>query len=131
LKGCGLGLTPSGDDFIAGLVIGLHLLQQMQNRDYQAVADAVANAARGNNIFSNTFLDLARQGLLFGRMKDLILALANAGPNATVRENRRSLETAAARLLAIGECSGADLGTGFFMTVSHFMTVSSLQSAGA
>jgi hypothetical protein len=122
LKGCGLGLTPSGDDFIAGLVIGLRLLQQMQGRDYQAVADTVANAARGTNIFSNTFLELARQGLLFGRMKDLILAMVNTDQGATVRRSRSRLKTAAARLLAIGGCSGADLGTGFFMTVSAWQS---------
>ncbi len=109
LKGCGVGLTPSGDDFIAGLLIGLNLLQEMHGRDYQPIADAIFNAAQGNNIFSNTFLDLARQGRLFGRMKDLILSLRGGSRNA--------VEKSAKKLFAIGESSGADLGTGFWMTV--------------
>jgi hypothetical protein len=142
LKGCGLGLTPAGDDFIAGLLIGLHLLQRFATadspsppreeragerrpfskpckgnlcpascgQDFQPVADAVFRAARGDNPFSNTFLDLARRGLLFGPMKDLLLALVS-GSAGSVRGTAR-------KLFAIGETSGADLATGLFLTVA-------------
>ena len=116
LKGCGLGLTPSGDDFIAGLLIGLNLLQQLRGRDYRKTADAVFRAAKGRNIFSNSFLDLARRGLLFGRMKDVILAL--------VRDSEQAVRKSTEKLLAIGGSSGADLGTGFFMTVRGEIEVS-------
>jgi hypothetical protein len=101
LSGCGIGLTPSGDDFIAGLLIALHLRGE--------TVDDIFEAARSDNIFSNSFLNLARQGRLFGRMKNLILALMHGG-DAAVREATR-------RLLAIGESSGADLGTGFYITI--------------
>jgi hypothetical protein len=101
LRGCGLGLTPSGDDFIAGHLIGLHLRGE--------TADDVFEAARSDNIFSNTFLDLARQGRLFGRLKNLILALMHGGEKA-VRETTT-------KLFAVGGTSGADLATGFYMTV--------------
>ena len=109
LKGCGLGLTPSGDDFIAGLLIGLNLLQELRGQAFQPMADAVFGAAEGDNIFSNTFLDLARRGLLFGRMKDLLFVLMT-GSEASVRK-------ATGKLFAIGASSGADLATGFFLTV--------------
>jgi hypothetical protein len=109
LKGCGLGLTPSGDDFIAGLLIGLNLLQELRGQAFQPTADAIFGAAEGDNIFSNTFLDLARRGLLFGRMKDLLIELMT-GSEASVRK-------ATGKLLAIGASSGADLATGFFLTV--------------
>jgi hypothetical protein len=109
LKGCGLGLTPSGDDFIAGLLIGLNLLQELRGQAFQPTADAIFGAAEGDNIFSNTFLDLARRGLLFGRMKDLLLVLMT-GSEASVRK-------ATGKLFAIGASSGADLATGFFLTV--------------
>jgi len=111
LKGCGLGLTPGGDDFIAGLLIGLHLLQKLRGRDFRLTRETVFRAARGNNMFSNTFLDLARRGLLFGRMKDLLLALL-AGSEASVRK-------AAGKLFAVGETSSADLATGFYLTVRN------------
>jgi len=109
LKGCGLGLTPAGDDFIAGFLIGLHLLQELRGQDMQSTADAVFRTARGKNIFSNTFLDLARRGLLFGRLKDLLLALVS-GSEGSVRK-------AAGKLFGIGETSGADLATGLFITL--------------
>ncbi len=102
LHGCGLGLTPSGDDFLAGHLIGLNLRGQPTN--------AVFEAARSANLFSNTFLELAAQGRLFGRMKNLVLALMHGG-EASVRECTR-------KLFAIGETSGADLGTGFYMTMT-------------
>jgi hypothetical protein len=109
LKGCGLGLTPSGDDFIAGLLIGLNLLQKLHGQAFQPTADAVFGAAEGDNIFSNTFLDLARRGLLFGRMKDLLLVLMTG--------NEASVRKVTGKLFAIGASSGADLATGFFLTV--------------
>jgi hypothetical protein len=111
LKGCGLGLTPAGDDFIAGFLIGLHLLSKLRGQDSQSTADAVFRAARGKNIFSNTFLDLANRGMLFGHLKDLLLALIT-GSEASVRKATR-------KLFAIGETSGADLATGFFMTLQN------------
>jgi hypothetical protein len=116
LRGCGLGLTPSGDDFIAGLLIGLNLLQQLHGRNHQKLADEVFRAAKAGNVFSNSFLDLARRGLLFGRMKNLVHALLHEGEDAV----RKS----AAKLLAIGGTSGADLGTGFLLTVRGEMGVS-------
>jgi hypothetical protein len=100
LKGTGLGLTPSGDDFIAGHLIGLNLRGE--------VADEIFEAARSDNIFSNTFLDLARQGRVFGRMKNLILALMTGC----------GVQECTERLFAVGETSGADLATGFYMTVT-------------
>jgi hypothetical protein len=109
LKGCGLGLTPAGDDFIAGFLIGLHLLQKLRGQELQPMADAVFRAAKGGNIFSNAFLDLARRGLLFGRMKDLLVAL---------RLSRQgSARNAAEALFAFGGTSGADLATGLLMTL--------------
>jgi Protein of unknown function (DUF2877) len=102
LGGCGIGLTPSGDDFIAGHLIALNLRGE--------TANDVFEAARSNNIFSNTFLDLARQGRLFGRMKNLILALTH-GSKMAVRECTE-------KLFAVGGTSGADLGTGFYLTMN-------------
>ncbi len=109
LKGCGAGLTPSGDDFIAGMLIGLHLVQQLCQRELRPVIDTIFRAATGNNIFSNTFLDLASRGLLFEKMKKLIVAILGDESDA--------VRVAAMDLFAIGATSGADLGTGFLMTL--------------
>ena len=109
LKGCGLGLTPAGDDFIAGLLIGLHITHRLRGKDARPTADAVFHAARGKNIFSNTFLDLARRGLLFGSMRDLLRALVSGSEGSVHRASRK--------LFGIGETSGADLATGLFLTL--------------
>ncbi|HUI06147.1 MAG TPA: DUF2877 domain-containing protein [Verrucomicrobiae bacterium] len=105
LSGCGLGLTPSGDDFIAGLLIGLNL----RGTGSRGLANQVFAAARSDNVYSDTFLDLARRGRLFGRMKNLILALG--------RESEDDVRKCTESLLAVGGTSGADLGTGFFLTL--------------
>jgi hypothetical protein len=109
LKGCGFGLTPAGDDFIAGFLIGLHILQKLRGQNLQPTRDAIFRAARGDSVFSNTFLDLARRGLLYGRIKDLLLALTSG--------SRSSVRKAALALFAVGETSGADLATGLFMSL--------------
>jgi hypothetical protein len=109
LKGCGAGLTPSGDDFIAGVLVGLHFVQQHRQLELGPVIGKIFRAATGNNIFSNTFLDLARRGLVCERLKNLILAL--------VGEDSDALRAAALKLFAVGATSGSDLGTGFLMTL--------------
>ncbi|MFQ5753929.1 MAG: DUF2877 domain-containing protein [bacterium] len=109
LKGCGFGLTPGGDDFIAGVLIGLNFIQKMLGRDCRRHIKTIYAAARGGNIFSNTFLYLAKEGLLFESMKSLIASLLYG----TEKEIRQCTK----RLFSIGGSSGADLGVGFFMTV--------------
>lgn len=109
LKGCGPGLTPSGDDFIAGLLFGVNFLQEVLHRDFKQLIDVVHQTARSGNIFSQTFLDLAREGRVFERLKALIHALNYA--------KERELHACAERLFAVGASSGADLATGFLKTV--------------
>ena len=109
LKGCGMGLTPSGDDFIAGVLVGLHVVQLLRRRELGEVIDTIFRAALGDNIFSRTFLDLARRGLVSEKQRNLILALSDEHPDA--------LRGAALNLFAMGATSGADLGTGFLMTL--------------
>lgn len=109
LKGCGPGLTPSGDDFIAGLLFGLNFLQEVLHRDFKQLINVVYQTASSGNIFSQTLLDLAREGRVFERLKDLIHALNCA--------EERELHACAERLFAVGASSGADLATGFLKTV--------------
>lgn len=109
LGGCGFGLTPSGDDFIAGLLIGINLLQRMYGIDLSSSLEEVFQASRSGNLLSDTFLYLAKEGLLCEGMKNLIWALFEGG--------KEEIRSHAKRLLLVGETSGADLGTGFYLTV--------------
>ena len=71
--------------------------------------ETIFRAAVGDNIFSRTFLDLARRGLVSEKQKNLILALSGGASGA--------LRGAALNLFAMGATSGADLGTGLLMTL--------------
>ncbi len=107
LKGCGRGLTPSGDDFIAGLLIGMDLLQKLYPVDFRKTMDTVYQAALGENLLSNRLLALARRGLLFEKLKKLVEAL--------VHGEAEEVQTASREVFAVGASSGADLSTGFLM----------------
>jgi hypothetical protein len=109
LKGCGWGLTPSGDDFLAGLLIGVGLLQKLYRQDFSSAMDSIHEAALGGNVLSNSLLGLARKGLLFERMKKLVAALLGG--------EAEEVAAAARGLFAVGASSGADLATGFLMAV--------------
>jgi hypothetical protein len=109
LQGCGFGLTPSGDDFIAGLLVGLNFIQKMFGSNLSALIAAVYEASIDSNIFSNAFLYLAKEGLLFEKLKKLILALIHGG--------EKEVYECTGSLFSVGGTSGADLATGFFMTV--------------
>ena len=109
LKGCGWGLTPSGDDFIAGLLVGMELLQKLYEVDFSRTMDAVYEAALGENLLSNRLLALARRGLLFEKLKKLVEVL--------VQGETEEVAAASREVFAVGASSGADLSTGFLMMV--------------
>ena len=109
LRGSGFGLTPSGDDFIAGLLIAMHLLQRMFGWDLGELAGVVYESSRSENILSDTLLTFAREGRGTERTKNLVTAVL-CGTQSRVREHTE-------RLLRVGETSGADLGTGFCMAM--------------
>jgi len=105
LKGCGFGLTPSGDDYLAGMLFGLHLRMRAGLGDLSESVETVHAAALGASLFSNTLLGSARRGLFFEEIKLLAEALLEGG------EDR--IERAAEGLLSVGHSSGADLAAGF------------------
>ena len=106
IAGCGLGLTPSGDDFIAGALIALRLLNKNEE-----LARQIARAAQTDNALSAHFIELAAEGRAPEDVKQLSDALAN-GATRDVRE-------AAFRVIKHGETSGADLATGLLMTLKE------------
>jgi len=111
LKGCGFGLTPSGDDFIAGLLCGLNVLERAYGWDLSRSRECVYEAARSGNLLADVFLGLARDGRVCQATKCLLAALLQAGSG----EIRRST----AELCRMGQTSGADFATGFLMTLRN------------
>ncbi|MCX5790239.1 MAG: acyl-CoA synthetase FdrA [Elusimicrobia bacterium] len=62
LKGLGHGLTPSGDDFLAGFLLGLNALQSAFGMDFGTQISTIRRAARSGNRFAEAFLDCAARG---------------------------------------------------------------------
>ncbi|MFQ5639820.1 MAG: DUF2877 domain-containing protein [bacterium] len=106
VHGCGFGLTPSGDDFIAGLLYGLHFSRRVFGNDCQKLIDDIYAACKRGNIFSKTFLYLAKEGAFFEKLKKLITALIDS--------REKEIRLCTERLFSVGETSGADLMTGFW-----------------
>ena len=88
IRGCGEGLTPSGDDFLCGWMLALRL------RGNVSPIPAILARARGQNPVSNAFLDLSAQGRVHVAMKRLLHAPSAARAKA---------------VCAFGHSSGADL----------------------
>ncbi len=105
MKGCGFGLTPSGDDFIAGMLIALNLLQRLNKEDFSQQIERIYKSAKTDNIFSNIFLNLACKGLLFENMKKLI--------HAILHQEKQQIVNCTRKLCSVGSTSGADLAAGF------------------
>ncbi|MCK4338726.1 MAG: DUF2877 domain-containing protein [Candidatus Cloacimonetes bacterium] len=108
-KGSGFGFTPSGDDFITGLLLALYINQEINSKDLSRTRNMVYEAAIGNNLISNTFLYFAKEGLFFERFKNFVLSLLYEGENRIYEYTRT--------LLTIGETSGADMLIGFLFTL--------------
>lgn len=115
LRGLGRGLTPAGDDVLAGFLAGCSVVEGLFNRDMGRIKRAVFTNARGRNLISNAFLVCAREGRLFERLKRLVEACALS-----------SEQNVAARVkdvVRVGGTSGADIATGFLLAAERFCLV--------
>lgn len=106
LKGRGFGLTPSGDDFLAGFMLGLHAAAAAPGLDLSSEIRMIRSSSRSRNIFSESFLRCAAEGRFFERAKALTETLFSGDADAVRRSS--------ARLCSIGASSGADLGVGLY-----------------
>ena len=107
VKGLGRGLTPSGDDFIAGLLFALHLRGGLFGEHVKGQIQAIGEAAQSDNPFSRAMLDCAARGRAFKRLKHLI--------NSLFEVDVVNIEARTEELTAIGATSGADLATGLVL----------------
>ena len=113
LKGLGFGLTPSGDDYIAGLLAAFNLLESLDGIDRSGLRREIAAAARSGNLLSNSFITLAADGFLFAGFKELVGAL--------LQEDADDIRRATEKLVALGESSGSDMGVGFLLTMKNLL----------
>lgn len=101
LVGLGEGLTPSGDDVLAGVLLALRYLGRPSCADglWASIAEQVP---RRTTALSATLLATAAEGEAVPQVIELLAALAG----------HRPLEPALDRLLAVGSTSGSDIAHG-------------------
>jgi hypothetical protein len=102
LLGLGPGLTPAGDDVVAGLLVALH--HHAEQRDLLA-ADVARLASARTTALSAALLRQAAAGRAVPAVTALADALAGHGPDTDVARALR-------RLLAVGSTSGTALAHG-------------------
>lgn len=112
LAGLGPGLTPAGDDWLAGWLVGLRVQTALPSAEQQpaltfdAVAQAVVEAAADQTTgLSLAFLQAAAAGAVSQGWHSLLAALLSADPAA--------LAAAVAEVMRHGSTSGADMLAGF------------------
>jgi hypothetical protein len=102
LVGLGPGLTPAGDDVLAGLLVGLHHHETLRA---PLAADVDRLAAGRTTTLSAELLRHAADGLAMPAVVAVADALAGHGSDG-------DLEAAVARLVAVGHSSGTALAHG-------------------
>lgn len=111
IRGLGFGLTPSGDDFIVGFLLGLVIIERIDGCDLRAFRQRIYDIAVGQNPVSNTFLYCAKEGWLFDRWKRVLASLLS--------DEDVSRDDVVRRVVAVGETSGADTAVGFVFSIKY------------
>jgi len=102
LVGLGPGLTPAGDDVLAGMLVALH---HTPTAARELAAEILPLAAHGTTALSATLLNHAAQGYAVSALLDLADLVAGHGA-------ARHLPAAVARLVDVGHSSGTALAWG-------------------
>ena len=104
LVGLGNGLTPAGDDWIVGSLLGAWIV--WQESEIGRLADTVAKSATGKTTqLSTAMIQAASHGECSAPWHDLLAAL--------LAEDAGLIRAAAERIVARGHTSGADALSGF------------------
>ncbi len=109
LKSSGRGLSPAGDDFIAGLLLGVHFNASLSGKNLSGLVNSMYGEALGSNLLVNAFLFHAKEGNYFGLFKNFVFSLP---------QTKKTLN-GLIKLLSVGATSGADLLSGYIFSVKH------------
>lgn len=104
IVGLGPGLTPSGDDFLVGMLAVLNVPGHPGGSHLPALGEAICGAASATNDISFAALSRAVVGAVPQPLIDLIEAVMHRASD--------DLATAVRRVLQIGSSSGTDIACG-------------------
>lgn len=116
IAGCGIGLTPSADDFLCGLMTSLQmeaLVRHETGRVTSLTAAMAEKAASRTNLVSGTFLREAGCGLVSQDVRELMKALYSSVLS-------QGVTTSAMNVIAFGETSGTDILTGIYFGQKNY-----------
>jgi hypothetical protein len=111
LLGLGAGLTPQGDDVLAGLLVGLAAVPRASRLARRLGAIVTGLAASRTTTLSAALLCDAADGFAVPALVDLVDGLHEVESSHRTT-TRRTLADVVVRLLAVGHTSGAALAHG-------------------
>lgn len=114
-RGAGIGLTPSGDDFIAGFLYGLNILELTENQNFSFIKNEILEISKSRNLISNNLLSFSFEGRFFARLKNLIKSI-NFEENDDINKNLKAL-------FEVGESSGSDILSGILAVFKNKNTL--------
>ena len=123
LVGLGVGLTPSGDDLLVGLLAGLEATGHPM-RDEVAAA-VTSDVDERTTAAGASALRQAADGAYSERLHDVLASLARAAGDregGPTRDGRDGLARAVVGALAFGETSGSDTLAGVLLAVDVALT---------
>ncbi|MGZ4631904.1 MAG: oxamate carbamoyltransferase subunit AllH family protein [Actinomycetes bacterium] len=120
LLGLGAGLTPEGDDVLAGLLVTLQSRRPTRPLAHRLGEAVTALAGSRTTAVSAALLRHAADGYSTPRLVDVVDGLGAEVPDGALRD-------AVVRLLAVGHTSGAALGHGI-LSASHLHPATSARS---
>ena len=104
MRGLGLGFTPSGDDFLCGLMAGYNYALANLRFDTVLKIELIFFNSEGKNIVSNSFLRASHEGKVNAKVGRLMKALGG--------RDKTELEAAVRAALQSGHTSGSDFCSG-------------------
>jgi hypothetical protein len=114
IVGRGPGLTPSGDDFLAGLMISFWAMHVPTT---QTLCDRIAEAAQGRTTtLSLAFINAITSGAVDEKWHILLRAIS--------RSNHKLLEKSIRHILGFGATSGYDMLSGFIWGIQEIRATS-------
>ena len=122
LLGLGLGLTPSADDLLSGLMLACHLFTENLNgnmEEIRKVNTAILHHSAQTTVLSQNYLRHAAVG------NGTDLAQSVVGSLLTAKRGSRRMESATTDLLSVGSTSGTDTAVGILLG-----SILSLRKAG-
>jgi hypothetical protein len=103
-KGKGYGLTPGGDDFLAGFTLGVAIKQHSEKKSLSEIMDLLLYESLSENYLANTFLLQAYHLKPDQDWADFLLTLETSGDAPAAMQ----------RICSQGATSGYDTLCGFF-----------------